>query len=79
MRLPLLPPKLLLRLPSMASVEPADWGPEDWEPVDWGPVDWEPVDWGLVERSLVLQALEVCPLLQLLRQPNMVLLALEVS
>lgn len=49
----------------MALVEP-----EDWEPVDWGPVDWEPVDWELVE---------VCPLLQLLRQPNMVLLALEVS
>lgn len=51
--LPLLP-KLPLRLPSTALVEPEDLGPVDWEPEDWGPVDWELVDWGLVERSLVL-------------------------
>lgn len=56
--LPLLP-KLPLRLPSTALVEPedsgpVDWEPEDWGPVDWGPEDWELVDWGLVERSLVL-------------------------
>lgn len=45
----LLLPKLPLRLPSTALVEPEDSGPVDWEPEDWGPVDW-----GLVERSLVL-------------------------
>lgn len=51
----------------------------DWELVDWGPVDWGPVDWELVEQFPVLQALEVYPQLQLLKQPNMVLLASEVS
>ena len=59
----------------MALVEPEDWEPVDWGPVDWEPVDWELVDWEPVDWELV----EVCPLLQLLRQPNMVLLALEVS
>lgn len=54
----------------MALVEPVDSGLVAWGPVDWGPVDWEPVE---------LEALEVCPLLQPLRQPNMALLALEVS
>lgn len=43
------PPKLPLRLPSTALVEPEDLGPVDWEPEDW-----ELVDWGLVEQSLVL-------------------------
>lgn len=47
--LPPLLPKLPLRLPSTALVEPEDLGPVDWEPEDW-----ELVDWGLVERSLVL-------------------------
>ncbi|ERE76064.1 elastin precursor [Cricetulus griseus] len=80
----LLLPRLLPRLPSMALVEQEDWEQEDWEQEDWEQedweqVDWEQVDWGLVEQSLVLQALEVCPQLQLLKQPNMVLLALEVS
>lgn len=75
----LLLPKLPLRLPSMALVEPEHSGPGDWELEDWEPEDWGLVDLGLVEQSLVLQALEVCPLLQLLRLPNMVLLALEVS
>lgn len=63
----------------MVLVELVDWELVDWEPVDWGPVDWEPVDWGLVEQSPVLEALEVYPQLQLLKQPNTVLLALEAS
>lgn len=46
--------------------------------MDWGLVAWEPVAWELVEQSPVLQALEVYPQLQLLKQPNMVLLASEV-
>lgn len=58
----------------MALVDPADW-----EPADWGLADWGPVDWGPAGPSLALQALEVCPQLRLLKQPNMVLLASEVS
>lgn len=59
----LLLPKLLPKLPSMASValEPEGSGLEDL---------------GQVELP---QALEVCPLLYLLRQPNMVPLVLEAS
>lgn len=59
----------------MALGEQEDWEPEDWEPVDWEPVDWEPAE----QSPAVLQVLEVCPQLQLLKQPNTVLLALEVS
>lgn len=62
----LLPPRLLPKLPSTV------WG----EPVGSELEDWELEGLGL---SPGLGALEVCPQLQLLKQPNTVLLALEVS
>lgn len=62
----LLPLRLLPKLPNMAWGEPAGSELEDWELEGLG-------------LSQGLGALEVCPQLQLLKQPNMVLLALEVS
>lgn len=62
----LLPARLLPKLPSLAWAEPAGSELEDWELEGLG-------------LSQGLGALEVCPQLQLLKQPNMVLLALEVS
>lgn len=62
----LLPARLLPKLPSMAWAEPAGSELEDWELEGLG-------------LSQGLGALEVCPQRQLLKQPNMVLLALEVS
>lgn len=62
----LLPPRLLPKLPSMAWGEPAGSELEDWELEGLG-------------LSQGLGPLEVCPQLQLLKQPNMVPLALEVS
>lgn len=63
----LLLPRLLRKLPSTAS------GSVGSEPEDWGSVGSGP------EEPSPALALEVCPQLQLLKQPNMVLLALEVS
>lgn len=59
----LLPPRLLPKLANMASGEPVGSELEDWD----------------LEVSQGLGALEVCPQLQLLKQPNMVPLALEAS
>lgn len=70
----LLPPRLLPKLPNLASREPVGSDLAGLEPEDW-----ELEGLGLVELSQGLGALEVCPQLQLLKQPNMVLLALEES
>lgn len=70
----LLPPRLLPKLANLASGEPVDS-----ELVGLELEDWDLEGLGLVELSQGLGALEVCPQLQLLKQPNMVPLALEVS
>lgn len=64
----LLPPRLLPKLANMALGEPVDSELAGSELEDWD-----------LEVSQGLGALEVCPQLQLLKQPNMVPLALEAS